>query len=74
MLTTRRSPITVIIVVDVVGVNPKGQTSAGFPVERQTSALTASSLSGLPVITTNFISGLSLLAKVVNSIISLFLP
>ena len=30
--TTSASPITVIIVVEVVGVSPSGQTSCGFPV------------------------------------------
>ena len=33
--TTNRSPITVMTVVDVVGVRPKGHTSFGAPVGRQ---------------------------------------
>ena len=32
MPTTNKSPITVIIVVEVVGVIPSGHTSAGLPV------------------------------------------
>ena len=35
--TTNISPITVMAVVDVVGVIPNTQTSAGLPVLRQTS-------------------------------------
>ena len=51
--TTNRSPITVMTVVDVVGVRPKGHTSFGAPVGRQIVASAASGLSGLPVITIN---------------------
>ena len=72
--TTRISPITVIIVVEVVGVIPRGHTSAGLPVSRQISASCASGLSGLLVITINFKSGLSLLERIVSSTISLVLP
>ena len=36
--TTRVSPITVITVVEVVGVSPRGQTSAGAPVKIKQSA------------------------------------
>ena len=45
--TTNRSPITVMTVVDVVGVRPKGHTSFGAPVGRQIVASAASGLSGL---------------------------
>ncbi len=55
--TTNISPITVMAVVDVVGVIPNTQTSAGLPVLRQTSDSFASGLSGFPVITINFRSG-----------------
>ena len=43
--TTNRSPITVMTVVDVVGVRPKGHTSFGAPVGRQIVASAASGLS-----------------------------
>ena len=39
--TTNISPITVMAVVDVVGVIPNTQTSAGLPVLRQTFLLPA---------------------------------
>ena len=48
--TTNISPITVMAVVDVVGVIPNAQTSAGLPVLRQTSDSLASGLSGFPVL------------------------
>ena len=48
--TTRMSPITVITVVDVVGVIPNVHTSAGLPVLRQTSDSSASGLSGIQVV------------------------
>jgi len=44
------SPITVITVVDVVGVNPRAHTSRGAPVKIVTSAFLANGLSGFPVI------------------------
>ena len=72
--TTRMSPITVITVVDVVGVIPNVHTSAGLPVLRQTSDSSASGLSGLPVITINFNPGFKLCASCVNSTISRVLP
>ena len=72
--TTNISPITVMAVVDVVGVIPNTQTSAGLPVLRQTSDSFASGLSGFPVITINFRSGSRLWAKRVNSTISRVLP
>ena len=37
MLTTKISPTTVITVVEVVGVNPRGQISLGFPVNKHSS-------------------------------------
>lgn len=55
--TTRISPITVITVVEVVGVIPSGQTSSGCPVGRQISAALASGLSGFPVMTIFFNDG-----------------
>ena len=47
--TTSTSPMTVITVVDVVGVSPKVQTSRGAPVGRQRVARRASSLCGSEV-------------------------
>lgn len=49
--------MTVIAVVDVVGVSPRGHTSGAPPVDRVTSAILASGLSGLPVITISGICG-----------------
>ena len=46
--------ITVMTVVEVVGVRPNGQTSLGAPVNRHTFASAARGLSGLLVITINF--------------------
>ena len=54
--TTKTSPITVIIVVDVVGVNPNAHTSDGLPVYNSASASFAKTLSAFPVITIIFIS------------------
>ena len=72
--TTKMSPITVMTVVEVVGVNPNGQTSAGAPVGRHIVASFANSLSKLLVITMNFILGTSPLVKETNSTNSLVLP
>ena len=72
--TTRISPITVMAVVEVVGVIPSVQTSAGLPVLRQTSDSCANGLSGFPVITINFSSGSRLWASWVSSTISRVLP
>ena len=72
--TTKMSPMTVIAVVEVVGVIPNVQTSAGFPVLRQTSDSCANGLSGFPVITMNFKSGSRLCANRVSSTISRVLP
>ena len=72
--TTRISPMTVITVVEVVGVIPRVQTSAGCPVLRHTSDSLASGLSGLPVMTMNFRPGFRLWASWVNSTISRVLP
>ena len=49
--TTRISPITVITVVEVVGVIPNAQTSSGCPVHKQISDSRANGLSAFPVIT-----------------------
>jgi hypothetical protein len=49
--TTRASPITVITVVDVVGVKPRMQTSSGPPVKIEHSDFSINGLSLLPVIT-----------------------
>lgn len=68
--TTRISPITVMTVVEVVGVMPNMQTSLGLPVLRHTSDSCASGLSGLPVMTMNFRLGFRLCANWVNSTIS----
>ena len=65
--TTKMSPITVITVVEVVGVNPNGQTSAGLPVGKQTSALIAKGLSSLLEITMNWIWGTKALASSTSS-------
>lgn len=62
-LTTNTSPITVIIVVEVVGVSPRGHTSGEPPVESVTSAIDASSLSGFPVMTINGQSGIKVVGE-----------
>ena len=49
MLTTKISPTTVITVVEVVGVNPIGQISFGFPVNRYSFETLASGLFKSPV-------------------------
>ena len=72
--TTRISPITVITVVEVVGVMPSMQTSLGLPVLRHTSDSCASGLSGFPVMTINFSFGFRLCASCVSSTISRVLP
>ena len=72
--TTRISPITVITVVEVVGVMPSMQTSLGLPVLRHTSDSCASGLSGFPVMTINFSFGFRLCANCVSSTISRVLP
>ena len=55
--TTRISPITVITVVEVVGVMPNAQTSSGCPVHQQISDSRANGLSAFPVITIYFSVG-----------------
>ena len=45
--TTKMSPITVITVVEVVGVMPSGHTSAGWPVAMQMSAASANGAVGI---------------------------
>lgn len=72
--TTSMSPMTVMTVVEVVGVMPSTQTSLGLPVWRQTVASCASGLSGLPVMTMNFSAGFRLWASRVSSTISRVLP
>ena len=52
-----RSPMTVIMVVDVVGVIPSGHTSGADPVKREMSAAAARGLSWPPVMTIKGISG-----------------
>lgn len=47
--TTRMSPMTVMAVVEVVGVMPSTHTSCGFPVLRHTLDSCARGLSGFPV-------------------------
>ena len=59
--------ITVMTVVEVVGVRPNGQTSLGAPVNRHTFASAARGLSGLLVITINFMSGTKPLVRSTNS-------
>jgi hypothetical protein len=68
--TTRISPMTVITVVEVVGVSPNGQTSFGLPVLMQTLDSLASGLFGLPVMTMNLRAGLRMCARLVSSTIS----
>ena len=72
--TTRISPITVMTVVEVVGVRPNGQTSLGAPVNRHTFASAARGLSGLLVITINFMSGTKPLVRSTNSTSSRVFP
>ena len=71
---TRISPITVMTVVEVVGVRPNGQTSLGAPVNRHTFASAARGLSGLLVITINFMSGTKPLVRSTNSTSSRVFP
>ena len=66
--------MTVIIVVEVVGVRPRGHTSAGAPVKRHTSAFCANSLRSFPVMTMNCNSGLKRFASVSSSRISRVFP
>lgn len=73
-LITNKSPITVITVVEVVGVSFSGHTSSGCPVKRQTSASLARKLSLLPVITSIGMAEQMLRAKSNNSIISRIFP
>ena len=47
--TIKMSPITVIIVVDVVGAIPNGHTSGGFPVSNVAAASWTNSPCWLPV-------------------------
>lgn len=68
------SPMTVIAVVEVVGVSPSGHTSGAPPVGSVTFANLASGLSGLPVITIRGICGYSPRVRVTRSSISRVLP
>ena len=61
-------------VVEVVGVRPNGQTSLGAPVNRHTFASAARGLSGLLVITINFMSGTKPLVRSTNSTSSRVFP
>ena len=63
--------MTVITVVDVVGVSPSGQTSGGLPVNNDI-LLYYNSLFSLPVITIIGILGTNLLANSINCNISFF--
>ena len=72
--TTKISPITVITVVEVVGVIPKAHTSSGCPVHKQISDSRANGLSAFPVITIYFKFGFKLCASCVSSTISRVFP
>ncbi len=73
-LTTRMSPITVISVVEVVGVSPRGHTSGAPPVKSVASAISAKALSACPVMVIIGIVGMRLRASDTSSIISRVLP
>ena len=74
MFTTSTSPITVIIVVEVVGVRPNGHTSGAPDVARQMSLSNARGLLGLPVMTMNCKCAYNSFANCTNATISLVLP
>ena len=71
---TNKSPTTVITVVEVVGVNPRGQISLGFPVNKHSLDTLAKGLSLFPVKEIKGIPLKSLFANKLNSKISLVLP
>ena len=74
MLTTRRSPITVMVVVDIVGVKPNGHNSVVLPVKILTSDSLPKALSLFFVIRIILIVGCRFRDSCISSSISRVFP